>query len=228
MGLPADGAWVTVGELVGSLETSAAHAGGRLLVGIAGCPGAGKSTLAERIVREWNRGVEPPRARAVHVPMDGFHLAGAELGRLGRAGRKGAPDTFDALGYVALLRRIRASSDETIWAPAFERSLEEPIAGAIAIEPDVGLVVTEGNYLLLEDPGWRGVRDLLDHAWYLDLAADVRQERLVARHVAHGRTPEAARTWAATTDEPNARRIASTRCRADRVLLLKDEGVRSG
>jgi pantothenate kinase len=219
---------VTVAELVGSLEASAGHGGGRLLVGIAGCPGAGKSTLAERIVHEWNRRTGPSRARAVHVPMDGFHLANAELGRLGRAGRKGAPDTFDALGYVALLQRIRGSSDQTIWAPAFERSLEEPIAGAIAIEPEVGLVVTEGNYLLLEDPGWHAVRDLLDHAWYLELGADVRQERLVARHVAYGRTPEAARVWAATTDEPNARRIAATRSRADRVLRLEDEGVRSG
>ena len=100
--------------------------------------------------------------------MDGFHLAQEELVRLGRRDRMGAPDTFDAAGYVALLRRLRAGGEEVVYAPAFRREIEEPIAGAIAVPPTVPLVVTEGNYLLLDGAGWTGVRALLDEAWYVD------------------------------------------------------------
>ena len=99
--------------------------------------------------------------------MDGFHLAGAELVRLGRQNRKGAPDTFDAAGFTALLRRLRAPDGEVVYAPEFRREIEEPIAGALAVAPDVPLVVTEGNYLLLGDGPWGPVRGLLDEAWYV-------------------------------------------------------------
>ncbi|MFJ7586652.1 nucleoside/nucleotide kinase family protein [Streptomyces sp. NPDC097617] len=189
-----------------------AAAGERRILGIAGPPGAGKSTLAARIAD----GLGPERA--VVVPMDGFHLARAELDRLGRADRKGAPDTFDAAGYVALLRRLRAPQGPTVYAPAFDRSLEEPIAGSIPVAPDVPLVITEGNYLLHDAGEWGSVRPLLDAAWYLAPAEDLRLDRLIERHVRHGKDPAYARAWVARSDEPNARLVARGRHRADLVL----------
>lgn len=183
--------------------------GPRRILGLAGPPGGGKSTLAEALQRAVG-------ARAVVVPMDGFHLANAELQRLGRSARKGAPDTFDAAGYVALLRRLRdPAAGETVYAPAFRREIEEPIAGAIAVPPDVPLVITEGNYLLMDEGPWAAVRALLDEAWYVGGDDALRIERLVARHRAFGRDEAAARAWVEQTDEPNARRIAATRARAD-------------
>jgi pantothenate kinase len=183
--------------------------GTRQLLGLAGAPGSGKSTLAQALADAFP-------GRAVIVPMDGFHLAQAELERLGLASRKGAPETFDAAGYVALLRRLRSPvAGETVYAPAFRREIEEPIAGAIAVEADVPLVITEGNYLLLDTPPWAEVRALLDEAWYVDVDDTLRRERLVRRHTAFGRSLQAARDWAAQTDEPNAQLIAATRHRAD-------------
>ncbi|MFG2988159.1 nucleoside/nucleotide kinase family protein [Streptomyces sp. NPDC048257] len=189
-----------------------AASGTRRILGIAGPPGAGKSTLAARLADAL--GPE----RAVVVPMDGFHLARAELDRLGRADRKGAPDTFDAAGYVALLRRLRAERGPTVYAPAFDRSLEEPIAGSIPVAPDVPLVITEGNYLLHDAGEWASVRPLLDEAWYLAPAEGLRLDRLIDRHVRHGKDPAYARAWVARSDEPNARLVALGRHRADLVL----------
>jgi len=134
--------------------------------------------------------------------------------RLGRAGRKGAPDTFDAAGFVALLGRVRAGV-EIVYAPVFDRGIEEPIAGAIAVDHATSLVVVEGNYLLNDDGAWARVAPLLDACWYLDLPDDVRVARLVARHVAHGRSPRAAREWVLRSDEANARLVARGRGRAD-------------
>ncbi|MGW7440002.1 nucleoside/nucleotide kinase family protein [Streptomyces sp. NPDC054849] len=201
----------TTTELVGKAAALAAR-GGRRILGIAGPPGAGKSTLAALLAEAL--GPE----RAVVVPMDGFHLARAELARVGRADRKGAPDTFDAAGYVALLGRLRASGGGTVYAPAFDRSLEEPIAASIPVPPAVPLVITEGNYLLHDAGQWASVRPLLDEAWYLAPAEDLRVRRLVDRHVQHGKEPACARAWVARSDEANARLIAPGRHRADLVL----------
>ncbi|WP_374777595.1 nucleoside/nucleotide kinase family protein [Streptomyces sp. NBC_01310] len=201
----------TTTELVAKAAALAAR-GGRRILGIAGPPGAGKSTLADRLAEALG-----PET-AVVVPMDGFHLARAELARVGRADRKGAPDTFDVAGYVALLGRLRASGGGTVYAPAFDRSLEEPIAGSIPVPPAVPLVITEGNYLLHEAGEWASVRPLLDEAWYLAPDEDLRVRRLVDRHVRHGKEPEAARAWVARSDEANARLVAPGRHRADLVL----------
>lgn len=195
------------------LDLLAAAPGHRIVVGIAGPPGAGKSTLAA----ELTQALRAAGTTAVCVPMDGFHLAGAELVRLGRQDRKGAPDTFDAAGFVHLLRRLTTAT-ETVYAPIFDRGLEEAIAGAIAVGPDVEVVVTEGNYLLLDDEPWAQIRELLTETWYLDLPDDVRVDRLAARHAGHGRTPEQARAWTLGPDQANADLVAASRGRGDGVV----------
>ncbi|MCX4531813.1 nucleoside/nucleotide kinase family protein [Streptomyces sp. NBC_00841] len=203
---------------VGELSARArrlATPGHRRILGIAGPPGAGKSTLAAQLV-------ETLAGLAVLVPMDGFHLARAELDRLGRAGRKGAPDTFDAAGYAALLRRLRTPGEEgPVYAPAFDRTLEEPIAGAVPVPPHIPLVVTEGNYLLHDDGPWAPVRGLLDEVWFLDLDPDVRVRRLVDRHVRFGKPQPYAERWVAGSDETNARLVDRGRDRADLVVRLR-------
>jgi pantothenate kinase len=204
-----------------TLDEAAAAAGGllrradgsRVLLGLTGPPGAGKSTLTGALLAELGE-------LAVVVPMDGFHLAQAELERLCRADRKGAPDTFDAAGFVALLRRLRAADEPVVYAPEFRRELEEPIGCALPVPADVPLVLVEGNYLLLDDPAWAPVRPLLDECWYLQPDDELRVDRLVARHVAHGRSPQAAREWVLRSDEANARLVAASKHRADRVVLL--------
>jgi pantothenate kinase len=186
---------------------------GRALIGIAGPPGAGKSTLAERLVAALG-------PAAAWVPMDGFHLADAALDRLGLRDRKGAPETFDGWGYLALLRRLATETDHPVWAPGFERTLEQPIAGSIPVGPEVRLVVTEGNYLLLDRPPWPQVRAALSEVWYADADAGVRLERLLARHVEYGKSPAEARAWVAAVDEPNARLVEGRRDAADLVVRL--------
>ncbi|WP_037676628.1 nucleoside/nucleotide kinase family protein [Streptomyces griseus] len=191
--------------------------GRRALLGIAGSPGAGKTTLAEHLVRELNGSGEPWVA---HVPMDGFHLADVELDRLGRRDRKGAPDTFDAAGYAALLRRLREETDgeEIVYAPGFERVLEQPLAGAIAVPPTARLVVTEGNYLLLETGAWARVRPQLDEVWFCAMDEEERVNRLVSRHERFGKSHAEAVAWVMRTDQRNADLVATTRERADLVV----------
>jgi len=153
--------------------------------------------------------------------MDGFHLADVTLAALGRLERKGAPDTFDAWGYAALLRRLRTETDHVVYAPGFERGLEQPIAAAVAVPPGTEVVVTEGNYLLLDEPAWRAVREALDEVVFLLTDDDLRRRRLVARHVEFGKSPAAAEDWVARVDEPNARLVAATLDRADRVVAAE-------
>ncbi|MFE8945212.1 nucleoside/nucleotide kinase family protein [Streptomyces sp. NPDC007856] len=187
----------------------------RAVLGITGSPGAGKTTLAEHLVRALNADGPPWVA---HVPMDGFHLADVELDRLGRRDRKGAPDTFDAAGYAALLRRLREDSGEVVYAPGFERVLEQPIAGAIPVPPAARLVVTEGNYLLLTEGSWARVRPCLDEVWFCETDEDQRIRRLIARHEEFGKDHETAAAWVLGTDQRNAELVATTRGRADLVV----------
>jgi pantothenate kinase len=182
------------------------------MIGIAGAPGAVKSTYAEALVTR--------TPDAVLVSMDGFHLADAVLDALGLRDRKGAPETFDAWGYAALLARLREETDRTVYAPSFERDLEQPIAGAVTIPPEVGTVVTEGNYLLLDQPAWLAARSCLDEVWFVHVDDDLRRRRLVDRHIAFGKSPTAARAWVARSDEANAALVEASRTRADRVVEL--------
>jgi pantothenate kinase len=183
----------------------------RCLLGIAGAPGAGKSTLASELLEL----LEPD---AVVVGMDGFHLANRVLAEQGLLERKGAPETFDAAGFKALLARLRTNDDEAVYAPEFHREIEEPIAGAVAVPRAVPIVIVEGNYLLLDDGPWRGVRDLFDEVWYLDLDSRTRRDRLLRRHVAFGKSPEDALSWVRDSDERNAVLVEATAGRADKVL----------
>ncbi len=190
---------------------------GRALLGLVGPPGAGKSTLAAALQAEF-------ATVAQVVPMDGFHLANVELERLGRRARKGAPDTFDSTGYVSLLRRLLAQADdEIVYAPEFRREIEEPIANAIPVFARTQLVITEGNYLLLEDGPWAEVKSLLDEIWYVDVPDTLRVDRLTQRHEQFGRSAEEAATWVAGTDEPNARLIEASRARASFIFRWDDE-----
>jgi len=185
----------------------------RAILGITGPPGAGKSTLAAAIVDRVRAAGTP----AIWVPMDSFHLAVVELERLGRRNRKGAIDTFDAAGYLALLRRIRQEST-IVYAPEFDRRIEQPIAGAIPVSPEARLVVTEGNYLLDGDDPWPAVRDALTEVWFCDLPTETRRARLVARHVEFGKAPAEAEAWVETVDERNAERVLAERDLADCIV----------
>jgi pantothenate kinase len=191
---------------------AARSASGPLLVGLAGEPGAGKSTAAAQLAALL------PAARV--LPMDGFHLPQAELVRLGRRERMGAPDTFDVDAFVALLERLRDlhNSGETVRAPGFDRRVEEPVPDELALTPELRCIVVEGNYLLLDTGGWQRVAPLLDLTVGVVLDTATRHERLIARHVAFGKSPEAARAWALGPDQANAALIAPTLARADHLL----------
>ncbi len=203
-------------DLVGRARRLAESPGeqGRAVLGIVGAPGAGKSTLAEAVVTALG-----PQ-QAVLVGMDGFHLEDSLLRRLGRRDRKGAIDTFDDAGYAALIERLARPGDETVYAPSFDRRLENALAGAVPVPPEVPLVVTEGNYLLADHGAWPRARALMQEVWFLAPDEPRRQEQLIARHRAHGKSEADAAAWALGTDQRNAELVAATAAGADLVVRL--------
>lgn len=192
----------------------------RVAIGVAGAPGAGKTTLAEDLVAAL--AAQLTDAAVAHLPMDGYHLADVQLEALGLRGRKGAPETFDGHGYLATMTRLRSGDPATVYVPGFERVLEQPVAAAIAIPASARVVVSEGNYLLLDDDPWPRVRALFDEVWFVDLTDRERVRRLVARHTEFGKEPGAAEAWAVGPDQANADRVLATRDRADLVVLAPD------
>ena len=207
---------VTLAELTASAARLVEPPARRFL-GITGAPGAGKSTVAEAIVRALG-------SRAVLVGMDGFHLRDDELRRLGRYERKGARDTFDAAGYVHLLRRLRDRDDPAVYVPVFDRGLEESIGSAVAVPREVPLIVTEGNYLLVDDPQWGAVAGLLDACWYVDPGEEDRLGRLVARHMKYGRSEAEALARSYGSDDENADLTATFRDRASWIVRVLASG----
>ena len=196
--------------------------GGRAILGISGAPGAGKSTLVELLLEAVasTYGAD----FVAHVPMDGYHLADVQLQRLHALGRKGAPDTFDAEGFAHLLERIREEPASWVYAPGFDRTLEQPVAAALVVPPSARLVISEGNYLLLDSGAWPRARAAMDEVWYVTVDEQLRLERLVDRHVAFGKPPQAARTWVETTDQPNAELVGSGMASADRIVTNGSDG----
>ena len=205
-------------ERVTGLTAARGGSPGRALLGLVGAPGAGKSTLAHALAAALAQRLGAEKIAV--VPMDGFHLADVTLEALGLLDRKGAPETFDADGYAALLDRLRVGGERPVHAPGFERDLEQPLAAAVTVPASARVVVTEGNYLLLDDPRWHAVAGALDETWFVETDDAVRRERLVERHVRFGKSPEAARAWVETVDQPNAALVAATRPRADLVVRL--------
>lgn len=199
-----------------AVEAAKSAAGRRVVLGLTGPPGAGKSTLAGFIV-------DYARSRmgdswAACFPMDGYHLSNAQLKRLGLENRKGAPHTFDVGGYITMLSRLRADSGEDIYVPEYDRSLHEPIAARLLVPAKARLVVTEGNYLALDAPRWRDARRFIDHLWYIDAADPLREERLVARQLAGGLPEESAREWVEFSDRPNGELVKLSKDKADRTI----------
>ncbi|MEV0116439.1 nucleoside/nucleotide kinase family protein [Streptomyces sp. NPDC050844] len=183
----------------------------RALLGIAGPPGAGKSTLARALVAAIGEG-------AAYLPLDGFHLSNAQLERLSLTSRKGSEPSFDVQGYVALLGRVLDDTGADIYVPDYDRTLHEPVAARHRVPPAARLVVTEGNYLACDLPGWRTARELMGACWYVQTPGEVRQPRLLERQLAGGRTSDEARAWVATNDDPNGDLVERSRHRCDRTL----------
>jgi pantothenate kinase len=204
-----------VGELASRARELRNRSDGRVVLGITGPPGAGKSTVTAALASELGHD-------AVVVPMDGFHLSSRVLRDFGALDRKGAPDTFDAAGYVALLDRVRAGKT-AVYAPSFRREIDEPIANDVLVSLDVKIVLTEGNYLLTRSHGWREVRSRLDAVWYVDVEPKVRVKRLAARHAKFGKDPESAERWALGPDEINSRLVERSRSLADAFIVLDTE-----
>ena len=185
----------------------------RKIVGLIGKPGAGKSTLSAQLIDQLGD-------QAAILNMDGYHLSNLSLRELGRADRKGAPDTFDALGFTAILKRVRNQVDQDIYFPVFDRSIEESIAAQGVITPKIKLVITEGNYLLHNENNWGGVKELLDESWFIEVDDQIRIERLVDRHHKFGKSKADAYSWATGSDENNAKIVAQTRELADVIINL--------
>jgi pantothenate kinase len=207
-------------EELSTLLTEHVRGGQRFLLGLAGEPGAGKSTVAASLAAALG-------TAAVVVPFDGFHLASTLLSEEEGA-RRGAIDTFDLAGFRTLVQRLRQAAEAVVYAPAYAREIEDPIAAAIAVPSSTPIVIVEGNYLLSDHPDLSAARSLLDQVWYVETDADTRRRRLVERHIRFGKTPEVAVAWAEGRDEVNAGAIRATRERADLIVTVHDDPLPSG
>jgi len=188
----------------------------RSLLGIAGPPGAGKSTFAQWLVSRLN---EACRTLAVaYLPMDGFHLSNVALDAVGLTDRKGSPASFDGVGFLALLQRLADDTTQTIYAPDYSRTLHEPIAASIAIVPTNRLIIVEGNYLLLPDEPWAQASRLFAEIWFIEQTLAICHARLVDRQLRSGKSPEEAEHWFRTNDELNWNTVSESKATAKRII----------
>lgn len=197
---------MTPAELADTIRRKAASLQGRFIAALAGPPGAGKSTLAEAVVAELG-----PTARV--VPMDGFHYDDAILIARGQRARKGAPETFDVAGYRHLLTRLRVEDEVAI--PVFDRSLELSRGSADLVTADHRILVTEGNYLLLNESPWADLGEFFDLTVMIDVPESELDRRLLDRWDFYGKTPAQARAWIDGNDMPNIRRVTQGSRQAD-------------
>ena len=188
------------------LIRSKARGQGRFITAIAGPPGSGKSTLADAVVAALG-------ANARAVPMDGFHYDDTVLGQRGLQSRKGAPETFDVLGFIHLMQRLRAGGEVAI--PVFDRQMELSRAAADVVTDADQFLVVEGNYLLLDDAPWTNLAPLFDLTVFVDVPEAELDRRLLARWAHYGKTPAAARAWIDGNDMPNIRRVLTQSRAAD-------------
>ena len=196
-------------EQAKEIVSEGAAASTRMIIGIVGKPGGGKSTLSRFLLK----GMDPSLVSV--VPMDGFHLSNKVLKELGKSDRKGAQDTFDVKGFTTLIARIKSDGTDPIYYPVFDRSIEESIAAQGVVYPSTRVVIVEGNYLMHDRDGWQEVALLLDLSWYAFLDEDLRISRLISRHIAFGKDPESAKAWAKGSDQVNAELIETGVARCD-------------
>lgn len=188
----------------------------RFILGIVGAPGAGKSTLASDLCTEINS--EDSDNPAIVVPMDGYHFSNEHLSEINLLALKGIPETFDAYGFVDILRRIKNTTDKSVFCPRFDRTIEASIPDDIEVKPQHKLILVEGNYLLLDENPWSQITSLLDQSWYINCPDDILLSRLIKRHMDGGKSRPEAIAKVESTDLPNASLIEATKSRATRVL----------
>lgn len=190
----------------------------RFLLGITGTPGAGKSTLAEALMKNTNKTLQ--EEKAIVVPMDGYHYHNDILIEKGLLPLKGIPQTFDSSKFVMLIKEIATGKSEKIYCPSYDRSLHNPVEDSILIEEGHQIIIVEGNYLLFDTEPWNELGDLFTESWFVETPPETTQERLVSRHVLAGRSIEDAINKINSTDAPNAELIIQTRQRATKVIRV--------
>ena len=213
-----------VGRVLSLLPPDASSRDRRFILGIAGPPASGKSTLANALCEALNRrhaGGGEGEVAAI-AALDGYHYDDRVLLARRHRPRKGAPFTFDAVGYAAMLDRLSAPSRDAVAIPVFDRELELSRAAAAIVEPHHRIVITEGNYLLLDDERWRGVRDRIDFSVFLDVPAEELRQRLMARWLGFGYGPVEAKEKTEANDLVNARLVASASVEPDLRLGASD------
>lgn len=206
--------------LAGQVLAMTSQLNRRVIFGIAGGPGSGKSTIAEKLIGILDTAVPGSAAR---VPMDGFHLPHDELIERGIEAEKGAPHTFDGAGFVRFLRSLK-SAHAPVSVPSYSRRIEDVVPDAFTIAANVPILVVEGNYLLLPGPPWGAVRDLLDYAVYIQVPREKVKARLLKRHAEHGLFDEERnRAHVENVDLVNYDLVQSSRERADLIVKLETE-----
>ncbi|WP_108461506.1 nucleoside/nucleotide kinase family protein [Devosia naphthalenivorans] len=197
-----------------ALQSAAHH---RIAIGLAGGPGTGKSTLAAELVTMVN--ATHPGSAAL-VPMDGFHMKHSKLEGLGQVDYKGAPHTFEGAAFVSFLHHLKHAT-EPVSGPGYSRKIEDTVENAFTVQREVKTLIVEGNYLLLTEGPWAGIRPLMDYAIFLDVPRDLVEARLLKRHAEEGLfTEERNRAHIERNDLPNYDLVQQSQDRADVVIAL--------